>query len=135
LVANRTNYYRSFDPFEDVNEPYTRAGGPTTPVAYYTGANRGGYPTATNASPAGVFDLVGNVWDWVFDYYDPAGYDVGEEPRVDPAGVELSEYRAVRGGAWNTRSEDLYLYNRGRFEPGRTSFSIGFRAVRTIPDP
>jgi formylglycine-generating enzyme required for sulfatase activity len=133
LAPNRTNYWRSFDPFEDVTPPHTRAGGPTTPGGFFDGRTRGGYATASNGSPFGVFDTVGNVWEWCFDYYDPEGYGPLEDGRrEDPRGPDLGEFRVVRGGAWNTRSEDLSLFNRGRFLPEATSFSIGIRLVRSL---
>jgi formylglycine-generating enzyme required for sulfatase activity len=126
----RANYYRSGDAFEDPNPPYTGDGGPTTPVALFG-----------EASPFGQRDLIGNVWEWCLDWYDPAGYDPSEEQGgpallVNPAGPESAvedEFgvinRSLRGLAWNSRIEDLRLSNRGKYPPDLASWSIGVRLV------
>jgi len=146
LSGRVTNYYRSFDPFEDVNEPFNRSGGPTNPVRFFDGSSRNGFRTASDASPFGIRDLVGNVWEWTHDRYDPAYY--GESPGVDPTGPDVTDFetgneavvlavaldpnqRVVRGSAWNTRAPDVRLTNRGRYSEGGRSYSIGVRLVRS----
>jgi formylglycine-generating enzyme required for sulfatase activity len=136
LSGARANYFRSGDPFEAVTPPYSAQGGPTTPVGYYDGSTRDGYQTLSNASPAGVFDLIGNVWEWCHDWYalghraspeDPRG---PETPEPDEFGVV---HRVVRGVGWNTRRGDVSAANRGRFDPGEGSYGTGFRLVRDLP--
>jgi formylglycine-generating enzyme required for sulfatase activity len=136
LDSRHANYYRSFDPFEDVNEPFTGAGGPTNPVRYFPG----------DASPFGVRDLVGNVWEWCWDRYDPGYY--ADSSDVDPTGPDRSDFgeadevvilavaldpdqRVVRGTAWNSRVDDVRLTNRGRYSDDGLSYSIGVRLVRS----
>ncbi len=150
FVAERANYYRSFDPFEEIDPPHTGAGGPTTPVGYYNGAVRGGYATRYNGNPEGVFDLIGNVWEWCSDEYEHDAYArLGEfyaAPAVSAQSIpayllpeELQApatdvLRVVRGGAWNTRFPDVRTTNRGRFPADRTSFSIGVRLVLDLTE-
>lgn len=146
LSGRVANYYRSFDPFEDVNEPFTRAGGPTNPVGFFDGSIRDGFQTASDASPFGVRDMVGNVWEWVHDRYDPGYY--ATSPDRDPTGPETApsqarddavvlavaldpDQRVVRGSAWNTRAPDVRLTNRGRYSDRGRSYSIGLRLVRS----
>jgi formylglycine-generating enzyme required for sulfatase activity len=131
----RANFYRSGDAFEAVSPPYTQAGGPTTPVGAFPGGR---------SAPPGFDDLLGNVWEWCWDAYalDAYALQAGvspEIPTVDPAGpVDPAPNRfgvierVVRGGAWNTRVEDLTLTNRGRFDPAGSSFSIGIRFARDL---
>jgi formylglycine-generating enzyme required for sulfatase activity len=144
LSGNRANYFRSGDPFEAVTPPYSAMGGPTTPNGYYDGSNRDGYQTLSNASPAGVFDLIGNVWEWCYDWY-AFGYpsaspdaSVLENPR-GPDAPEPDEFgvvhRVVRGVGWNTRRGDVGAENRGRFDPGEGSYATGFRLVRDLFPP
>lgn len=134
--GRRANYYRSFDPFEDVDSPFTDAGGPTAPIRFFDGSSRGGFQTLVNRSPDGVWDIVGNVWEWCWDYYDADLYAQrpADSPGAeDPIGPETGEFRVVRGCAWNTRMPDVRVTNRGRFEPGGSSFSIGVRLAVDRP--
>ena len=124
------NYLRSGDRWEDPRPPYTRNGGPTSPVG-----------SVEAGSPLGISDLLGNVWEWTADWYDPEWYRrIGEgevespwqgpdEPAPDVYGRLL---RTVRGTAWNTPQDDVRPGNRGGFAPGATSHSIGLRLVRSL---
>ena len=149
LSGRVANYYRSFDPFEDVNEPYTARGGPTNPVGFFNGTVQQGFQTADDASPFGIRDLVGNVWEWCHDRYDPGYY--AQSPDTDPVGPDSTDFgvrseaivlaialdpnqRVVRGTAWNTRAPDVRVTNRGRYSEHGRSFSIGVRLVRN-PQP
>lgn len=128
------NFLRSGDRWEDVVPPYTAAGGPTSPVGAL------GY-----ATPAGVYDLLGNVWEWTNDWYDPGRYAAltaspqaagsPDGPQEAPRDIYGRRLRAVRGGAWNSPRATIRPGNRGGFEPGSSSHSIGFRLVRTLAGP
>jgi len=131
LVPNGVNFYRSGDPFEGYLT-LTEGGGPTTPVGYFDGSLRGRFRTVSNAGPFGHFDLLGNVWEWCTDWFDPEFYR--QSPEKDPEGPETGSQRVVRGGAWNTQRQDLRLTLRGFFPPEGTSYSIGFRLARTLKD-
>ncbi len=121
------NYLRSGDAWEDPEPPYTRAGGPTNPAG-----------ALGPASPAGIHDLLGNVWEWVWDWYDPQRDPSGELPRnftgPDSARPDVygREMRVVRGGAWNVPRDALRPTMRGSFLPGASSHSIGVRPARTL---
>ncbi len=148
LSSARANYFRSGDPFEAVTPPYTAEGGPTTPAAYYDGTSRNGYDTLSNLAPTGQYDLIGNVWEWCFDWYAPGfGVPAGQDSdtgtmMMDPAGPSEGEpdafgvlHRVVRGTGWNTRVDSVVTRNRGRFDPGEGSYATGFRLVRDLPAP
>jgi formylglycine-generating enzyme required for sulfatase activity len=127
------NYLRSGDRWEDPTPPYTDQGGPTSPVGALGWSYAGG-----------VYDLIGNVWEWTADWYSPTWYErlagadgpTGAErvlgPRAPEPDVYGRELRAVRGTAWNTPRESVRPGNRGGFDPSATSHSIGVRLVRTI---
>jgi formylglycine-generating enzyme required for sulfatase activity len=56
----------------------------------------GRYPQG--ASPYGALDMAGNVWEWVFDWYDENYYEVS--PYRNPTGPDSGSVRVLRGGSW-----------------------------------
>ena len=126
------NFHRSGDPFETMLSNPTLRGGPTTPVGFYSGGMRGQYRTVNGASPAGLHDMLGNVWEWCDDFFDPGYYS--RSPDRDPPGPDDGVYRAVRGAAWNTPRADVSLATRGWYRPDGLSYSLGFRPARTSSD-
>jgi formylglycine-generating enzyme required for sulfatase activity len=67
--------------------------------------SEGTYPVGSRpagASPYGALDMIGNVEEWVLDWFDSAWY--AESPGVNPEGPEQGTHRIVRGGTW--RSSD-----------------------------
>lgn len=84
----------------------------TAPVGHYPGG----------ASPAGVLDLAGNVWEWTDSHYCPYGKeDCGDSRRV------------LRGGGWDTvESQYVRSAHRRPSAPLARGWSIGFRCAKSL---
>jgi formylglycine-generating enzyme required for sulfatase activity len=79
-------------------------------------------------SSPGLYDMTGNVWQWVSDYYQPDYYS--QSPARDPAGPAAGRYRVIRGGGWYSTPAQLRTRNRHWFSPEFAEVSIGFRCAR-----
>lgn len=81
------------------------------------------------ASPYGVLDLVGSVWEWVSSAYLPYPY----EPTDGREDLTRAVVRGTRGGGHDSSAEDLTTTNRGRHvsrNPRSGHHNIGFRCAR-----
>lgn len=108
IAANNANFYASRDPFEDMRTFGSR----TTPVGFYNGQTYASFVTADSASPYGLYDMAGNVWQWTGDVY------------------EGMHYRFLRGGSKDVYDMDLRLWVRNNATPTYVSPGVGFRCAR-----
>ncbi len=80
-------------------------------------------------SPYGIYDLSGNVWEWVADWYDSNYY--ANSPSANPLGPTSGQYRILRGGASGTYNYyGPTSYARNKYSQEFGSFNIGFRCAR-----
>ena len=87
----------------------------------------GSYPAG--ASPYGVLDMAGNVWEWVYDWYSDTYYQAS--PYSNPTGPDNGTYRVMRGGSWGSINGLMTAYRNGGNLPTKTSVTNGFRCVVT----
>jgi sulfatase modifying factor 1 len=94
-----------------------------------TRPQRGTRPTGTYPPNAyGLYDVCGNVWEWVSDWYGADYY--GRGANRDPRGPETGPMRLVRGGSWlNDDITMLRCAYRHKLPPDTYSYSVGFRIV------
>jgi formylglycine-generating enzyme required for sulfatase activity len=79
----------------------------------------------------GLHDMIGNVWEWVHDWAADDYYarSAGDDPRGPDSGTN----RVTRGGSWRPYPRVFRISNRGRGQPDRASYYVGFRCARDAP--
>jgi len=82
---------------------------------------------SSGASVYGIFNLAGNVWEWVAGWYDANYY--ANSPSSNPQGPGSGQYRVLRGGSWNNDGGDIRSANRGGFDPSLIFNRVGFRCA------
>lgn len=81
---------------------------------------------ANATSPYGMYDMAGNVFEWVSSLYQPYPYDA-TDGREDPA---RGGSRVIRGGAWSEGPGDQRVFYRSWVGPELSETAIGFRCAR-----
>lgn len=84
---------------------------------------------AKDASPFGVFDLAGNVTEWVSDWFSES-FPVGEVR--NPKGPESGTNRVLRGGSWYDPPERMSATKRWHGSPSNRNDGIGFRCANDV---
>ena len=105
------NFYDSGDPWDN----------DTSKVEYYD-------PQPTSPNGYGLYDMAGNVWEWVNDWYKGTYYQ--ESPHNDPQGPPSGTDRVLRGGSWRHSPSLVRVSYRSRPDPDYGRHAIGFRCAR-----
>jgi formylglycine-generating enzyme required for sulfatase activity len=100
------------------------------PIAWFSGNSQGRtHPVGVREPNAwGLFDTIGNVYEWVWDRR--GSYGTG--PATDPIGSESGWDRIIRGGSWESLGRSCRLAYRGFHAPDVHIHSIGFRPARPL---
>ena len=141
IDGTKANYWNSGDPYDQG----------TTPAGYYDGdqvvTNALGdpLPGEDTANAYGVYDMVGNVWEWCWDIFSATTYQwqVDSDDLRDPRGptfTNLPLRRVERGGSWRTATNtlsDLRMATRWWWFPSESTQNLnrGFRSVRRAVEP
>ena len=110
LDGSYANYFDSGDPYEEA-QPFDRGIGPTTPVGWYNGEVQDGFVTNDNRSAFGIFDLVGNVSEWMW---------------------AEGMWKPLRGGGFLDRESTLGIAWRDETTASGLPTDGGIRLVRTV---
>lgn len=116
------NYYGTY-PYEIENNYFSQGNLQTSPGIYRREPIEPG-SFAPNAW--GLYDMHGNVAEWVWDAYGP--YDTAAA--TDPAGPDSGTLRVNRGGGWNDFGKNLRSAYRAALPADGASPSVGFRVAR-----
>ncbi len=111
-------FYFDADPEELVNHAWfdQNASKQTHPVAQKT------------PNPWGLYDIYGNVWEWVQDYIA----DFPLYAQIDPTGPIKGSKRVVRGGCYMNGNYRCNSYARGMLSPSQRKSSSGFRLAKSV---
>ncbi|MDT3776173.1 formylglycine-generating enzyme family protein [Nitrospira sp. MA-1] len=84
-------------------------------------------------SPYGIYDVAGNVWEWVADWYEADYYS--KSPARNPPGPETGTYKVLRSSGWQGETPQVRIFTRIKSLPTDRNNSTGFRCAKDGPDP
>jgi len=114
-------------------EPTFKLANYDKPVAYnfYSDSLRPVDSYEAGKSPYGAYDMAGNVWEWVADWYDPAYYE--KSPAKNPTGPGTGTDKVLRSSGWAVETPMVRIFTRVKSDPFIRNESTGFRCAMSAP--
>lgn len=106
---------------ENANGRFNNGFRDTAPVGSY----------ANGRSPLGLYDMTGNVMEWVADWYNSRAYQNASD--TNPLGPPEGQYKSIRGGSWLSAADELTTTTRSSFDPTVSRTNLGFRCAAAVP--
>ena len=109
------------------NEKYAGANDTLDDYVWYgSNSGNGTHPVGQKKpNSLGLYDMSGNVWEWVFDCYGDKYY--ANSPKDNPQGLSSGTSRVLRGGGWSDGPQGVRVANRNRGNPVLRINDVGFR--------
>jgi formylglycine-generating enzyme required for sulfatase activity len=81
------------------------------------------------ANAYGLFDMIGGVSEWCWDWFDREYYR--SSPSANPRGPEKGSYKVIRGGAWSDPPPRVTVFFRNWVRPTQKTPNLGFRCAKS----
>jgi len=103
-------------------------------VAWYCPSSGGVTHAVKGKAPNGwgLFDMSGNVWEWVWDWYGVDYYSTRSVPDLDPLGPDTGSLRLLRGCSYENGAVHCRAAFRLTVEPDKRNVNVGLRPARTV---